>query len=320
MRYLVTGGTGFLGSHIVQTLIAGAHDVTVLSRTVPATGSDAARRLQGARVHPGDIRDASSVASALRGIEVVMHFAGAGSPASPPEAFADIIDINVIGTEIVLHEAVRAGVLRFVQASSASVYGDVTTSPIGEETIPNPKSVYATSKLVAERICAAARQAHEIQATNLRFFNVYGPGQDPDGRSDRVVPRFIRAIRAGEPVTIFGGGNQVRDFIHVTDAAAVAMRCSLRNDLPAALNVCSGIGVTIHQLLGWLEDAMAVPVPVNDLPARTGDIVVSIGDTTLLESTIGPIPVRATQQGIAELLAEVLGTPVAQLFGSARIG
>jgi UDP-glucose 4-epimerase len=319
MRYLVTGGTGFLGSHIVQALIGDGHEVTVLGRSTPTVESDAARRVDGARMHPGDVRDAASVASAMHGIDVVMHFAGKGSPASSPDAFGDIIDTNVIGTQIVLRESIRAGVSRFVQASSASVYGDVATSSIGEETVPNPKSVYATSKLVAERLCAAAWQEDGLCTSNLRFFNVYGPGQDPDGRSDRVVPRFIRAILSGEPVTIYGGGHQVRDFIHVTDAAALAVRCSLRDDLPAALNVCSGVGVTIRQLLGWLEDAMAVPVPVNDLPARAGDIVVSTGDTALLERTVGPLPIRQMRQGIVDLLADELGAPVPSLDGSARM-
>ncbi len=224
MRYLVTGGAGFIGSHLVEHLVTSRHEVVVLDDFSSGARENLAAVAHRVRIVTGSVADAKACAEAMRGVHFVLHHAAltsvVGSVADPVAADR----VNVAGTVAVLHAAREAGVRRVVLAGSTAVYGDTPQLPNRETTLPRPLSPYAASKLAAEAYCQAFHASYGLETVVLRYFNVFGPRQDPDSPYAAVVPRFILAALQGEPPLIFGDGEQTRDFTHV--ANVVPARCA----------------------------------------------------------------------------------------------
>ncbi len=291
--YLVTGGAGFIGSHIAQTLLGQGAAVRVLDdfstgrrENLVCPGEQPSQAML--EILEGDLRDAAKVAEAVRGIDVVFHEAAFVSVPESMERPQECLDVNVNGSLLLLEAARKAGVKRVVIASSAAVYGDSADLPLGEETPLRPLSPYAVSKEVDELYGALYTRSFDLEVTVLRYFNVYGPRQNPNSVYAAVVPIFIKRLRGGAPVTIFGDGSQTRDLIYVADVVRANL---LAAEHPAAsgqvFNVCTGHAIRILDLAQVLSGIFpGTPGPEFE-PGRPGDIHASVGRATRAESMLG---------------------------------
>ena len=277
---LVTGGAGFIGSHVVDALLAGGSDVRVLDdfSTGKEENLDAAWKLArehggGLQVIQGDVRDEVRMRDAVDGCAAVIHLAAVPSVAQSVEDPVGCDSVTHGGTVNAVRQAVEAGTERFVLASSCAVYGDATELPIAEATPSRPLSPYAGAKLASEEVCADAADAGQLTAVCLRFFNVYGPRQDPGSAYSGVISRFLSAAGDGEPVTIYGDGHQSRDFVYVEDVVA-AILAAARRPLTGAsvLNVGTGRQSDLLQILGVVEERVGKRLERRMEPAREGDI------------------------------------------------
>ena len=267
---LVTGGNGFIGTHLCRHLQGLGHHV--LSLDIVHTGS-----------HPwecisADIRDSLQ----FDGIDYIVHLA---AQISVPESIDNpdvTLSINVDGTKSIISAAETAGVKKIIFASSAAVYGDCEEVPITEGATLIPQSPYAVSKIVGEELLMRS----DIESCSLRFFNVYGPGQSSEGGYAAVIPAFKKAISLGKECTIFGDGTQVRDFVHVHDLVRIIGLCLETRDLPREMNVASGTGVSLLELVETLNDLNPEMLPPVFAEERVGDIHTSVADISLLLSTL----------------------------------
>ncbi len=292
-RYLVTGGAGFIGSHIVRALLEQGAFVRVLDNFSSGKRENLeglANSNNGSRfeILEGDVRDAHQVASAVRAVDFVFHEAAFVSVPESMEKPQACFDVNVTGTSILFEAARQAGVHRIVIASSAAVYGDSDALPLVEDTSLRPMSPYAVSKHVDEMYAALYTQSFELEVTALRYFNVYGPRQRPDSMYAAAVPIFIHRLRDGKPVTIFGDGGQTRDLIFVGDVVRANLMAAAH---PAAagqiFNICTGAETRILDLVRELYELFPnTPQPVFE-PARLGDIYKSLGSPGKAEKIIG---------------------------------
>lgn len=306
MKYLVTGGAGFIGSHIAQTLIEQGNSVRILDNF--STGKrenieDLTRRFDRNQLEvlEGDVRDASRVKEAVRGIEVIFHSAAF---VSVPQSMDDpqlCFDVNVTGTHLLLEAARRAGVRRVVVASSAAVYGESDALPLVEETPLQPKSPYALSKRVNEMYAELFTNSFEFEVVALRYFNVYGPRQRPDSMYAAAVPIFIRRLLDGEPITIFGDGGQTRDLINIHDVVrANLIAAEHPNAAGKVFNVCTGMETRLLDLLDVLHDLFpSAPKPEFAAP-RAGDIYRSAGNPQKAKNDIGFEVQVSLTQGLKE--------------------
>ena len=292
-QYLVTGGAGFIGSHIVRALLEQGQTVRVLDnfssgKRENLEGLNLSTNDRRFEVLEGDVRDASVVAQALRGVEVVFHEAAFVSVPESMEKPQDCFDVNVTGASTLFEAARKAGVRRVVIASSAAVYGDSDALPLKEDTPLRPLSPYAVSKRVDEMYAALYTQSFGLEVASLRYFNVYGPRQRPDSMYAAAVPIFIRGLRAGKAVTVFGDGGQTRDLIFVGDVVRANL---IASEHPSAagkiFNVCTGESTRILDLLDVLYKLFPEsPSPVF-APPRAGDIYKSLGSPAYAGNIIG---------------------------------
>ena len=277
---LVTGGAGFIGSHVVDALLVSGCDVRVLDDF--STGKDenldgawslAAQGGAGLQVIEGDVRDEVRMRDAVDGCEAVVHLAAVPSVAQSLDDPVGCDSVTHGGTVNAVRQAVEAGAERFVLASSCAVYGDAAQLPIAETTRPHPLSPYAGAKLASEEVCADAADAGQLAAVCLRFFNVYGPRQDPGSAYSGVISRFLAAAAAGDPVTIYGDGRQSRDFVYVADVVA-AVLAALERPLTgiSVLNVGTGRQTDLLQILDVVQEQSGRSLERRTEPAREGDI------------------------------------------------
>jgi UDP-glucose 4-epimerase len=293
MKYLVTGGAGFIGSHIVHTLLAQGDSVRVLDNF--STGKrenleGLAQQYPGDRfqVIEGDLRDASRVEEAVRGVEVIFH---EGAFVSVPQSMEEpqtCFDVNITGTSRLLDTARAAGIRRVVLASSAAVYGESDALPLVEETLPQPLSPYAVSKRVKEMYAELFTGSFGLQVVALRYFNVYGPRQRPDSMYAAAVPIFARRLLDGKPVTVYGDGGQTRDLINVRDVVRANL---IASEHPRAagkiFNICTGIETRLLDLLDVMYELIPnVPAPQFAAP-RPGDIYRSVGSPQKARDILG---------------------------------
>ncbi len=282
MKVLVTGGAGFIGSHVVEQL-HGRAEVRVLDNL----RSGFRRNLDGLRCEfiEGSILNRETVRETMRGVDCVFHLAALVSvPESvqkPPECEA----INTIGTMIALEEARRAGVKKFVFSSSAAVYGDNPAVPKLETMTPEPASPYATTKLAGEKLCERFAGEHGLATLSLRYFNVFGPRQDPRSQYAAVVPAFIEAAVRNEPLVIFGDGEQTRDFVAVQAVAAANIFLATRSAATGVFNVAGGQAVTINQLAGQIRELAGSRSEIRHVAGRAGDVKHSQADIKRLNAT-----------------------------------
>jgi len=299
LRVLVTGGVGFIGSHLVGVLIRTGHQVRVLDNLSTGSIENLADVLDAIEFVRGDVRDYGVVESAVRDVDAVVHLAALIDVAESVEKPDLYFDVNVIGTYNVT-KASRS-INTFVFASSSAVYGEPIRVPIPEDHPLMPKSPYAASKVSGEAFVQAFANQYGFRPVILRLFNVYGPKQSRAYAG--VIIEFIRRVSRGEPPVIFGDGEQTRDFIHVSDVVEAIM-LSLRNEgVRGVFNIGSGEGVTINRLANLILKLMGR----EDLrpiyaPPRPGDIRYSIADITRARKELGFKPKVGLEVGIKELI------------------
>jgi UDP-glucose 4-epimerase len=279
MKALVTGGGGFIGSNVVRALLARGDDVRVLDNFSTGSRANLAGLEHDVQLVEGDLRSYERVHAAVRGAEVVFH---QGALPSVPRSVQDPLTttaVNIEGTLNVLLAARDEGVRRIVNASSSSVYGNTGSLPRVETQAPDPISPYAVAKLAAERFCTSFSRVYGMEIVSLRYFNVFGPRQDPTSQYAAVVPRFIRAIADGEPVTIYGDGDQSRDFTFVDNVVAANLLAADAPDVGGEiLNVATGESVTVNALADAIGAMLDMAVEKAYEPAREADVRASWAD------------------------------------------
>lgn len=298
MKVLVTGGGGFIGSNVVRALLERGDDVRVLDNF--STGSR--RNLAGLDVEvvEGELRSYERVHNAVRGTEVVFHLGALGSvPRSVQDPLTSSA-VNVEGTLNVQLAARDEGVRRVVFASSSSIYGNQSELPLRETMAPDPISPYGVAKLAAERYCVSFSRVYDsFESVVLRYFNVFGPRQDPTSQYAAVVPLFITAIAAGEPVTIFDDGEQSRDFTYVDNVVAANL---LAADAAGAngriFNISGGTPTNVNELAVTIGRLLGKPVERRYLPARAGDLRNSWADVSEAKSLLGFEPQVGLEEGL----------------------
>lgn len=301
MKYLVTGGAGFIGSHIVRTLLEQGQEVKVLDNFSTGKRENIADFEKQIELIEGDLRDASKVNEAVRGVDIIFHEAAFVSVPQSMDEPQNCFDVNVTGTSMLFDAARRAGVKRAVFATSAAVYGDSTEMPLTEETPLRPLSPYAASKRVDEIYGQLYTTSFGLEVVALRYFNVYGPRQRPDSMYAAAVPIFIRRLLDGKGVTIYGDGGQTRDLINVRDVVRVNLVASEHPAAPGQIfNICTGIETRIIDLVEVLQDLFpSAPAPIFAEP-RAGDIYRSIGSPQKAADLIGFRAEVTLDQGLKE--------------------
>jgi UDP-glucose 4-epimerase len=298
MKALVTGGAGFIGSHIAQALLAAGHDVRILDNMTSGRQEnlDACADADFVR---GDITNAEDCARACKDRDTIFHHAALVSVqesiADPKKSFA----INVQGTAHLLSAAKESGVRRFVFASSAAVYGDDPRLPKREDMAPTPISPYGSDKAAAERLVIDAHTQWGLEGVVLRYFNIFGPRQDPNGDYAAVIPKFVSRLVAGLPPTIFGDGTQTRDFLYIDDAVTANLLAAARPEACGrVINIARGESMNLLQLLDTLQRSTGHSAPPTFAPPREGDIVRSTADVSLMKQCLRFTPAVPLSEGL----------------------
>jgi UDP-glucose 4-epimerase len=304
-RVLVTGGAGFIGSNLVRALLERGDDVRVLDNF--STGRRENLEELDVEVVEGELRSYERVHNAVRGVEVVYHLGALGSvPRSVQDPLTSSA-VNVEGTLNVLLAARDEGVRRVVYSSSSSVYGSSGRLPRTEEMAADPISPYGVAKLAAERYCISfSRVYEEFETVVLRYFNVFGPGQSPHSQYAAVVPLFISAIASGEPVTVYGDGEQSRDFTYVANVVDATVRAAAADDASGRIfNVAAGTPATVNELADAIGRILDRPVERREAEPRPGDVRDSWADVGAAKRALGYEPAVALDEGL-RLTADAL--------------
>ncbi len=276
--YLVTGGAGFIGSHLVDALLASGHSVRVVDDLSSGRLDNLDPRATFTR---GDIGDAGLMRDLLDGVAGCFHLAAIASVARCAEEWTATSHTNMGGTVTVMDAARKQGGVPVVYASSAAIYGEQAVLPIHEDLAPRPRSSYGADKLAGELQAQAAFITHGLSSVGFRFFNVYGPRQDPSSPYSGVISIFANRLRAGQPITIHGDGGQTRDFIAVADIVRFLLAGMTRAQAePSAivLNACTGQATSVRELAHLLARTIGSDAAIGHGDARSGDIRTSVGD------------------------------------------
>ncbi len=300
--YLVTGGAGFIGSHAVEALIKAGHQIRVLDNF--HTGKR--RNLSGVQdrieLIEGDVRDTSLSRQVMERVEYVIHLAALHEVPRSVEQPMETHDVNVTGILNLLVAARDAGVKRFVYASSSAVYGDSPVLPRSEDTAPLPtSSPYAVSKLAGEYYCQLFSRLYGLETVSLRFFNMFGPRQDSASDYAGVIPKFVTALLSQTPPTIYGDGEQSRDFTYVVDCVKAVLRaCTAPNLSGQVLNIGTGRQTTVNQLCSFLQEILGRKIPPRFGPPQPGDIKYDYADITKAKRLLSYEPSVDIQQGLGK--------------------
>ncbi len=300
---LVTGGCGFIGSHIVRGLLEAGHTVRVLDNLCTGKRENLAEVADRVELFHGDINDSVVVQEALRGVDRVFHQAAL---ASVPLSLERPLDTNaacVTGTLSMLHWSQKAGVKRFVYAASSSAYGDQPTSSKRETDLPRPLSPYAVAKLAGEYYCQSYYHSFGLETVGLRYFNVFGPRQDPDSPYSAVIPIFVSKILSGQRPTIYGDGQQSRDFTYVANVVRGNLLASEVSGIGGRVfNLADGRQTTLLQLLELLSKFLGKEITPDFQPARVGDVRESLADITQARMVLGYEPAVGLEDGIGRTI------------------
>ena len=300
MNALVTGGAGFIGSNLVRLLLDRGHSVTVLDNL----SSGYRFNIDGLPIRfvEGDVRNPDAVADAIEGCDTVFHLAASvGNTRSIVNPIEDS-EVNVLGTLRVLEAARAVKARKVVFSSSAGIFGELKTLPIREDHPVEPDSPYGASKLCAEKLCLAYSKLHGLETMCLRYFNVYGVNQRYDAYGN-VIPIFAHRMFAGEPVVIFGDGEQTRDLVNVGDVAEANYRASQAAGAWGAFNIASGTRVTINALADMMCEVSGVKAVIQHGPPRPGDVRHSLADISSAHEVFGYAPSVDLRPGLTEYLA-----------------
>jgi UDP-glucose 4-epimerase len=302
MKVLITGGAGFIGSHLVEQLLAAGNTVRVLDNLSTGKRANLPAHSQLEFIQ-GDIRDRSLVFEVVRGVQAIVHLAAVASVQASVDDPMGTHESNFDGTLHLLEAARQEQVRRFLYASSAAVYGDNTRLPLVEDEILNPLSPYAADKLAGEYYLRFYHAKFGIETTAFRFFNIFGPRQDPSSPYSGVISIFVERVSQGEPVTLFGDGRQTRDFVYVGDLVKLLSQALVRTETAGqVINVGRGKQCSLLDLLAALEQLTGKPVERKFAAARLGDIVHSCADVTRLVRLMGEPPQTEIVTGLGEIL------------------
>lgn len=298
LKTLVTGGAGFIGSNIAKALLEQGHQVIVYDNLSTGYRSNL---LPQCEFVAGDVRDQELLKQSMQGIDVVFHLAASvGNTRSIEEPLFDS-EVNLLGTIRVLEAVRSAGVSKVVYSSSAGIFGELKSLPINEDHPVMPDSPYGVSKLAAEKMCLAYSRLYGFQTICLRYFNVYGVNQRYDAYGN-VIPIFATQFLSGEPLRVFGDGNQTRDFVNVRDVARANLLAAQANVPSTAINIASGTAITINHLIELMGDVLGKKSAVEYCPPRKGDVYHSCADVSAAKSILGYEPTVQIGDGLLEYL------------------
>lgn len=310
MRCLVTGVAGFIGSHLAERLLAEGHEVRGIDsfvdyypRSIKEDNLAGARSWDSFRLVDGDLLDLD-LAPLLDGVDWIFHLAAqAGVRASWDRGFAHYVRCNILATERLLKALAAApGARRFVYASSSSVYGETGCLPLTETMLPRPHSPYGVTKLAAEQLCALYRRNFDLPIVSLRYFTVYGPRQRPD----MALQRFCQAFARQEPLSIFGDGEQSRDFTFVDDVVEANLLAATCANAPGeVLNIAGGSRTTLREVLKLLREISGASVEVHYEQRQRGDVCATLADTSRAAHVLGYTPQVPLRAGLARQFAAV---------------
>ncbi len=277
--YLVTGGAGFIGSHIVDALVKQGEKVRVLDNFCEGTKENLAESIEKIELIEGDIRDVDTLKKWCENVDFILHQAALRSVARSVEEPALYNEVNVTGTMNVLLAARQAGVKRVVFASSSSVFGDTTKFPNREDDFPRPISPYAASKMAGEIYCRVFSCLYGLETVALRYFNVYGPRQNPASEYAAVIPRFVTRMLKDEPPVIDGNGKQSRDFTYVSNVVDANLLSAVTEGVsPEVFNISCGKDYSVLQIVKYLNKIMGKKIKPEFGPARSGDVKRTLSD------------------------------------------
>lgn len=301
--YLVTGGAGFIGSHLVEALVGRGEQVRVLDNLSTGRLDNLAAVGRQIEFIQGDVGDAAAVQRAVAGAEVIFHLAAI---VSVPHSMRQPVETeltNTVGTLNLLQAAKSAGARRLVLSSTCAIYGDEATLPKTEAMLPCPKSPYAVSKLAAEYYCQIFQEAFGLETVILRYFNVFGPRQDPSSPYSGVISIFVDRLAAGLTPTIFGDGQQTRDFVYVGDVVRANLQAATIPEATGQLfNIGTGRPTSINQLFEDLNHLFEVAAKPNYEPARPGDVVHSYADPSRAQTVLGWSAQVDLREGLLQLV------------------
>jgi len=296
---LVTGGAGFIGSSIARVLLRRGDRVRILDDFSTGKRANLDGMAGPIELIEASILDEAALARAVEAIDVIFHQAAVASVASSMADPAATHEVNATGTLRVLEAARRAGVRRLVYAASAAAYGDSPVLPKVETMAPAPLSPYAAAKLAGELYCQVYAAGFGVETVCLRYFNVFGPRQDPTAEYAAVIPRFVSAALAGEGVTIYGDGEQSRDFCFIDDVVEANLAAASRPGISGGVfNVATGTAVSLNQIVRALEGVVSRPIPVTRTARRPGDVMHSRADVAAARTRLGFEAATALGEGL----------------------
>lgn len=299
-KILVTGGAGFIGSHIVRRQLELGRAVTVLDDLSSGYRRNLAEVEKDIEFVEGTICDLDTVRRVSKGADTVFHLA---ARASVPRSVAEPIEtneVNINGTLNVLLAARDNGVRRVVNSASSSAYGETPQLPKVETIVPQPLSPYAVSKLAAEYYCAAFNECYGLETISLRYFNVFGPRQDPAGQYAAVIPAFVAAMLGGRRPVVYGDGEQSRDFCFVENVVnANCLAAEAKGVRGQAVNIACGERTTLNEMIAVINESLGTDLAPDYQPERTGDVKHSLADLSLAERVIGYEPKIMFAEGLA---------------------
>lgn len=301
---VVTGGAGFIGSTLVRALLAGgARHVTVIDNLYSGKAANLDEVCPRVALHEVDIRDYDAIAPVIAGAPVVYHLAAIPSV---PRSISEPVpshEVNIDGTFNVLRACREGGVKRVVYAASSSAYGDTEVLPKTEAMAPDPLSPYAAQKLMGEYYCKVFHSCFGLDTVSLRFFNVYGPRQDPSSPYSGVLSLFLKALVERRPPTIFGDGEQSRDFTYVEDVAALCLKAAAAPGVAGKVyNAGNGGRYTLNRIWAYLQELEGVSLPAVYGPPRPGDVRDSQADTAAAVRDLGHAPRFSLEEGLRRTL------------------
>lgn len=300
MRYLVTGGAGFIGSNLVEELVTRGEDVVVLDDLSTGSRSNLEPWLDRIRLIEASVTDPAACRDACEGADYVLHQAALGSVPRSVENPGRTHEVNATGTLTLLQAARDAQVARFVYAASSSAYGNTAELPKHEGMVPKPLSPYAVAKLTGEHYCRAFTATYGLATVALRYFNVFGPRQDPNSQYAAVIPLFVAAAAAGEPPTIFGDGEQTRDFTYVSNVVAANLAACEAPEEAWGEMVNIGVGgrISINRLWAEISRLLDTEVQPHYASRRAGDVRDSMASLERARRLIGYDPKVGLEEGL----------------------